>query len=98
MARIVDITDKLTFDSNPAIVIKGKELEVNADAPTMLKVMGLVGGDAGPKEIITMYDLMFPDKSRKELDKMKLCFKDLVTVVNAAVSLITGEESDQGEQ
>ena len=53
---------------------------------------------SGPKEIIAMYDLMFPDKSRKELDKMKLCFEDLVTVINAAVSLITGEESDQGEQ
>lgn len=97
MERKVDITDKLTFDGNPVLVIKGKELEVNADAPTMLKVMGLVGDDAGPKEIIAMYDLMFPDKSRKELDKMKLCFEDLVTVINAAVSLITGEESDQGE-
>ena len=40
MARKVDITDKLTFDGNPFLVIKGKELEVNADAPTMLKVMG----------------------------------------------------------
>ena len=39
MARKIDITDKLTFDGNPVLVIKGKELEVNADAPTMLKVM-----------------------------------------------------------
>lgn len=28
MARKVDITDKLIFDGNPFIVIKGKELEV----------------------------------------------------------------------
>lgn len=33
MARKVDITDKLIFDGNPFIVIKGKELEINADAP-----------------------------------------------------------------
>ena len=98
MARKVDITDKLTFDGNPVLVIKGKELEVNADAPTMLKVMGLVGGNPGPKEIVAMYDLMFPEKSREELDKMKLTFDDLVTVINAAVSLITGEDSEQGEQ
>lgn len=98
MARKIDITDKLTFEGNPVLVIKGKELEVNADAPTMLKVMGLVGGNPGPKEIVAMYDLMFPEKARKELDKLKLTFDDLVTVINAAVSLITGEDSEQGEQ
>ena len=42
MARKVDITDKLSFEGNPSLVIKGKALEVNADAPTMLKVMGQV--------------------------------------------------------
>ena len=40
MARKVDITDKLSFEENPSLVIKGEVLEVNADAPTMLKVMG----------------------------------------------------------
>lgn len=98
MARKIDITDKLTFDGNPVLVIKGKELEVNADAPTMLKVMGLVGGNPGPKEIVAMYDLMFQEKARKELDKLKLTFDDLVTVINTAVSLITGEDFEQGEQ
>ena len=42
MAKIIDITDKLTFDGNPSLKIRGKVLEVNADAPTMLKVMGLM--------------------------------------------------------
>ena len=42
MARKVDITDKLSFEGNPSLVIKGEVLEVNADAPTMLKVMGLM--------------------------------------------------------
>ena len=32
------------------------------------------------------------------LDKLKLTFDDLVTVINTAVSLITGEDSEQGEQ
>ena len=98
MARKIDITDKLTFDGNPVLVIKGKELEVNADAPTMLKVMGLVGGNPSPKEIVEIYDAMFPEKARKELDKLKLTFDDLVTVINTAVSLITGENFEQGEQ
>ena len=52
MAKIVDITDKLSFDGNPKLVIKGKELEVNADAPTMLKVMGLLrNDDPGVQEV-----------------------------------------------
>ncbi len=29
MARVVDITDKLTFEGNPTLVIKGKSMEVN---------------------------------------------------------------------
>lgn len=51
MARKVDITDKLTFDGNPFLVIKGKELEVNADAPTVLRIMNLAADDPGPKEV-----------------------------------------------
>ena len=40
MAKIIDITEKLDFDTNPKIAIKGKEIEVNADAETVLKIMG----------------------------------------------------------
>ena len=39
MGKVVDITEKLTFDENPKLLIKGKELEVKADAPTVLKAM-----------------------------------------------------------
>lgn len=100
MAKIIDITDKLTFDGNPSLKIRGKVLEVNADAPTMLKVMGLMGnGDPGPKEIVDMYEMMFPEKSQREIEKMKLNFNDLVTVVEAAVGLIIDTDGDgQGEQ
>lgn len=100
MAKIVDITDKLTFDGNPSLAIKGKQLEVNADAPTMLKVMGLMGnGDPGPKEIVDMYEMMFPEKAQKEIEKLKLNFSDLVTVVEAAIGLIIDNDGDsQGER
>lgn len=98
MAKIVDITDKLTFDGNPKLIVKGKELEVNADAPTMLKVMGAVGnGDPGVNEIIEIYDLMFSDKSKKVIESMKLGFSDLIIVVQEAMALIIGDNS-QGER
>ena len=98
MAKIVDIADKLSFDGNPKLVIKGKELEVNADAPTMLKVMGLLrNDDPGVQEVLDAYDMMFQEKARNEIDKMKLSFRDLMIVVQEAVSLITGDVGT-GEQ
>ena len=97
MAKVVDITNKLEFDGNPKLKIKDKEIEVNADAPTMLKVMNLVGDDPTPKEVITLYNLVFPEESRKVLDDMKLNFADLITVVEAAVSVISGDTDTSGE-
>lgn len=98
MGKVVDITDKLTFDGNPKLKIKEVELEVNADAPTMLKVMGLMGnGNPGIPEILDTYNLMFPEKSRQEIEKMKLDFQDLVVVIQEGVALISGEGGSQGE-
>lgn len=99
MAKKVDITDKLTFEGNPSLVIKGKALEVNADAPTMLKVMGLMSSDdPGVQEILDAYNMMFPEKSKKEIERLKLGFNDLVTVIQEGIQLITGEVDTQGEQ
>ena len=98
MSKIVDITDKLAFDENPKLVIKGKELEVNADAATVLKIMGILGdGDnVHPSDVVKMYELIFGDTDRKKIDKMKLQFSDFQTLVFSAISLITGEE-ESGE-
>lgn len=98
MAKIVDITDKLSFDENPKVVVKGKELEVNADASTVLKIMGTLGDgeNVQPNDVVKMYELIFSDADRKKIDKMKLQFADFQTLVFSAISLITGEE-ESGE-
>lgn len=99
MAKVVDITEKLTFEGNPSLMIKGKKLEVNADAPTMLKVMGIMGAkDPGANEILETYNMMLPEKSKKEIEKLGLNFSDLIVVVQEAIGLITGEDMSQGEQ
>jgi len=99
MAKTVDITEKLSFEGNPALVIKGQKVEVNADAPTMLKVMGLMSADdPGANEILEAYELMFPEKSKEKIQKLKLNFKDLIIVVQEAVQIITGVEETPGEQ
>lgn len=100
MSRRVDITEKLSFDEKPCLVIKGKELEVNADAPTMLKVMGIMSNDdPGTGEIIDAYELVFPQSSRDVIEKeFKLSFSDLIIVVQEAFNLVLGDDNKPGEQ
>ena len=38
MAKTVNITDKLEFETNPILEIGTLEVEVNADAETMLRL------------------------------------------------------------
>lgn len=97
MAKVMDITDKLSFDSNPKLKIGKKEIEVNADAPTVLKIMGLMSeeGDSTEK-LVEACELLFPEESRAALDELKLSFHDFVIVIQLAVELVTGEAS-QGE-
>ena len=80
MAKVVNITDKLELEGNPHLVIKDEELEVNADAATMLKIMGKYAEfdseAATPKDILDLYNLMFPVESQKKIEKLKLSFTE----------------------
>ena len=99
MAKVIDITEKLTFEGNPSLVIKGKKLEVNSDAPTMLKVMGIMSAEK--PDLATMlqaYEMMFTEKAKAEIVKLGINTKDLMTVISEAVSLVMGGTDSQGEQ
>lgn len=100
MAKVIDITDKLSFDGNPSLMIKGKVLEVNADAPTMLKVMNLVAlsGEVGVEQIKEAYDLIFPEESQRAIEELKLNLKDWTKTVEEAMSLVTGAGESAGER
>ncbi|MCP1103597.1 hypothetical protein M2454_002938 [Aequitasia blattaphilus] len=98
MAKIVDITDKLDFEGNPVIKVRDQEFEVQADAATVLKLMGALSEGEGPKQILDMYDLIFDAKTRKKVDALKLQFNDLKTLIMTAISLVTGaDEEVEGE-
>lgn len=95
MARVLDITDRLTFDGNPSLKIRDKELEVNADAPTMLKVMNLMqDGAVGNERVAEAYNLVFSEESQKAIEEMKLSINDWMIVVQSAMELITGPTSE----
>jgi hypothetical protein len=95
--KIVDITEKLSFDENPVLKVKDVTVEVNSDAATVLKIMGIFSKDTSAKEVLAAYELIFNEKDRKKIDKLNLQFKDFQTIIMAAVDMITGDE-EPGEQ
>lgn len=102
MAKIVNITDKLELGENPSLVIGDTELQVNADAATVLKIMDKYKdtdtNDMSVDNIMDVYDLIFPEKSRDAITKLKLSFSDFQIVIEEAMNLIIGgEKTDEGE-
>lgn len=95
MSKVFNITDKLSYEELPKLVIKDVEVPVNDDAVTMLKVMQLIGEQTTPADIVKIYELIIPEEGRKKIDKMKLNFADFQVVIKAAISLVTGNEMDQ---
>ena len=92
----IDITDRLNFEENNCLIIKGKEIEVNSDAPSMLRVLQFMSSeDVGAKEVNEAYETLFPKESIEKISKLKLNFSDLITVIKAAVELITGDREEK---
>ena len=96
MAKKIDITDKLSFDENPWIIIKGTEFEVNSDAKTMLEIMGLFSSKSDTEAALGAYEKMFSEKDRKKIDQMKLPFKDLMVIIKESMKLIQGDDEAGG--
>ena len=101
MAKIIDITEKLNFDENPKLRIAGHELEVNGDAETMLRIMGAFSGEKGEMQAVAeSINLLFSEKDREILYSIKnkagnkLSTSDLMTVIQAAMDAVMGEDTD----
>ena len=97
MAKVVDITDKLSFEENPKLKIKGMVVTVNADAETMLRIMGSFGNKTELQASLEAYELMFSEKDRKRIASLKLPAKSLMTIIQETMALVMGE-SEPGEQ
>lgn len=101
MAKKIDITEKLSFDENPRLVVGDLELEVNSDAETMLLLMGVFSEKDDMHAVTEALGLIFnPDDVEKlcglENKGKKLSAKSLMAVIEAAMGLVMGED-DQGE-
>lgn len=97
MAKIIDITDKLSFEERPRIKIKGIEIEINDAAVDMLKIMPeLSKKKLTVDDINTMYQTLFPEESQKQIESLHLNFKDFSTVVLQAAMTLDNSD-DEGE-
>lgn len=100
MGKVLDITEKLKFEENPALIISGKKYEVNADANTMIEVMAEIGSgdDMSPASISKLCKMIFTNKAQKDLEKLHLKFEDYTTAVSEAINLISDSgEDEEGE-
>lgn len=96
MAKTIDITEKLNFEENPKIRIKDKEIEVNSDAATMLKVMQITSKKTITNtDVLKIYELLFSEIERQKIEELKLKFDGLVTLVESAISLVAGDDDTQ---
>ena len=95
MAKVVDITEKLSFDENPKIKIRDVEIEVNTDAEAMLKLMGTLTTKTEGESTLEAYELLFNEEDREKISKMKLPFKDFKVLIEESINLVTGEEKGE---
>ena len=92
MAKRIDITEILSFEERPIIVVKGKEIEVNDDAVSILKAFSKVDNNESisVSTIMDISDDIFTKQGKKTLDSLKLNIDDYAKVVEVAIDLVTG--------
>lgn len=100
MTKRIDITDKLCFEENPVLEIGTLDVEVKADAETMLRLMGVFSEKTELEVVGEALNLIFAPEDVKAICDLerggrKLSAKSLMTIIQAAMSLVMGDE--QGE-
>lgn len=101
MAKKINITDKLNFDSNPVIVIGDLEVEVRSDAETILRLLGVFAENSELQAVGKALDLIFSPEDVEKICKMekdgkKLSANSLMTIIQSTMDLVMGE--NEGEQ
>ena len=99
MAKIFNITDKLSADSTAILEVFDKKLEFKTDAETVFTALEIADATMGVKERYkALQNLIFTEEAAAELDTMKLSFKSYQTVVETAFNLAIGREEDEETQ
>lgn len=95
MAKIIDITEQLNFESKPKIKIKNVTIEVDDSAPTALKLMEMmsdVDGDPTVAQMKSLYEIIFNEQDRVKIEKLSLNLKSWMALIREAINLIVGDQ------
>ena len=91
---VYDLTDKLRFDEDPVLVIRGTRLTVRSDAEIVLRLMDALreqGEAGGAREAA---ELLLSPADRKKLSARGLKMDDYLAVLRAAVQLALGADPE----
>ena len=80
MAKKINITDKLNFESNPIIVIGDLEVEVKSDAETVLRLMGVFAENSELQAVGEALELIFSPEDVEKICKMEKDGNDYYSV------------------
>lgn len=98
MSKLIDITDKLSFEEKPKFTVKGIEFEANNDAITVLKVTAIMSGETTINDILKAYEMLFDEENQKKIETLKLSMNDFMSlVIEVAMSVMGNEEEPEGE-
>lgn len=102
MAKVYNITDKLSAENTAILEVFDEKLEFKTDAETVFKALEVADENMGVKERYeTLQDLLFTKESSRALTKQKLDFASYQQVVetafNIAIGRYDGEAEVQGE-
>lgn len=92
---LYSLTDKLKFNENPQIEIKGKVLTIDNSATTVLELMDIVQNKGDLEGAKATMRLLFGEKDQKTLEKLKLSIDDYITVATVAMDLALGNDPDE---
>lgn len=97
MSRIIDITDKLTFEENPRIRVNGTEIELNADALNLVEVLK-ASETATAAELAELFlnKLLATPEDTEKVRALNLNFKGMKALFTECIKIITGS-GDEGE-
>ena len=97
MSKVIDITDKLTFEENPRIRVNGTEIELNADALNMVEIIK-ASENATAAEMAELFltKLLATAEDAEKVRALNLNFKGMRTLFTECIKIITGSD-DEGE-
>lgn len=98
MSKIIDITDKLTFEENPKIKIRDVEIELNANALDLIDVIKTFNDDFSIETAEKISDTLFAsEEDKKKVRSLNLNMSGLMTLFTECIKIVVGGDGDEGE-